>query len=210
MNKSLLPTALTAVVLLLGGCVVEAGYDARSTEYGVATRANQVAQDAYGLSNERLRDLGKDFSSNTQDTVTFDFNRSNLDAAARTALDGQAKWLRARPGVRMTIIGHTDLVGSNSYNNRLGLRRARAVLRYLTRKGVSRRRLAAIASRGEREPVVQTEERERRNRRTITTVSGFYRNYVGTGLDGEYAARVYDGYQAGKVGVTAADSTAIN
>ncbi|MEM9141094.1 MAG: OmpA family protein, partial [Pseudomonadota bacterium] len=92
----------------------------------------------------------------------------------------------------------------------LGLRRARTVLRYLTRQGVSRRRLDAVASRGEREPVVQTEQRERRNRRTVTTVAGFARNYVGTGIDGEYAARVYDQYQAGQFEVNEADSAEIN
>ena len=107
----------------------------------------------------------------------------------------------------MTIVGHTDLVGTERYNQRLGLRRARAVLSYLTRRGVSRRRLDAVASRGETEPVVQTTQRERRNRRTVTTVAGFARNYVGTGLDGEYAARVYDTYQAGRFGVESVNST---
>lgn len=210
MRKSLLPTSLLGAVLLVAGCATEAGLDARSSEYGVANKANFAAQDAYNLTNARLRDLAVDFAASTQDTVTFAFNRSNLDRAARNALDGQAQWLRANPNVRMTIIGHTDKVGSNAYNDRLGLRRARNVLRYLTRKGVSRRRLDAVASRGEREPVVNTETRERRNRRTVTTVAGFSRNYVGTGIDGIYAARVYDTYQAGRFDVTEAQSDEVN
>ena len=206
MMKSRLSVAILSMAVLVGGCAVEAGRDSITTEFGKANLANFAAQDAYNLSNQRLKDLSKDFMANTQDTVTFAFDRSSLDATARKALDGQAAWLRAHPEVRMTIIGHTDLVGSNRYNDRLGLRRARNVLRYLTRKGVSRRRLEAVASRGEREPVVQTQARERRNRRTITTVAGFARNYVGTGLDGEYSARVYDTYQSGAFGVDNANA----
>lgn len=198
MKKSLLSIAMLSAAALVSGCASEAGRDRVYNQFGPATAANFAAQDAYNLSNQRLKDLGKDFAANTQDTVTFAFDRAGLDANARRALDGQAAWLRANPEVRMTIIGHTDLVGSNRYNQGLGLRRARAVLRYLTRKGVSRRRLEAVASRGETQPVVQTEQRERRNRRTVTTVAGFARNYVGNGLDGVYAARVYDQYQAGQ------------
>ncbi len=52
--------------------------------------------------------------------------------------------------------------------------------------------------------MVQTEERERRNRRTVTSVAGFERHYVGDGLDGQYAHRVYQTYVSGKVGVAQA------
>jgi len=207
MGKRLLSIAgLLAAGALMAGCATQAGGDRRADEYGVATAANFAAQDAYNESNQRLRDLSADFRANTQDTVTFAFDRATLDTTARRALDGQAAWLRANPEVRMTIVGHTDLVGTDRYNRGLGLRRARAVLRYLTRQGVSRRRLDAIVSRGEQEPIVPTEARERRNRRAVTTVAGFARNYVGTGLDGEYAARVYDTYQAGNFGVSPAES----
>lgn len=200
MMKHLLRLAgVVAVSGLAVGCTVEAGGDSLDTQYGVASKANFDTQDAYNQSRGRLRDLAADFRTNTQDTVTFAFNRSNLDAQARRALDGQAAWLRENPSVRMTVLGHTDLVGSNRYNRALGLRRARAVVRYLSRRGISRKRLDAVASRGESEPVVQTEARERRNRRTVTTVAGFARNFVGTGIDGEYAARIYDSYQAGSL-----------
>ena len=101
----------------------------------------------------------------------------------------------------MAVIGHTDKVGSEAYNDRLGLRRARAVVNYLVRHGIARERLDAVESRGEREPVVDTEERERRNRRAVTMVVGFERQYVGTGLDGKAAERIYRRYVAGTIGV---------
>jgi len=208
--RYLITGSLVSVAVLLSACAREAGDHPTSPIYGQALQANFEAQDAYNQSNERLRNLAEDFRNNTQDTVTFAFNRANIDATARKALDGQAKWLREHPNVRMTIVGHTDLVGSERYNDRLGLRRARAVIAYLSRRGVSRKRLDAVESQGERNPVVQTDQRERRNRRAMTTVAGFARNYVGTGLDGEVAQRVYDTYQSGNFSVTEAESSDIN
>lgn len=197
--KNSISAALLLSALSVAGCV-EVGTHPDVVAYGASTTANFALQDAYNESNQRLRDLARDFAANTQDTVTFDFDKAGLDAAARQALATQVAWLKANKDVKMTILGHTDLVGSERYNRGLGLRRARAVLRYLSGQGISRRRLEALASRGETEPVVPTDQRERRNRRTVTSVSGFARNYVGTGLDGEYAARVYDQYQTGNLG----------
>lgn len=208
--KALISTAMIVSGLSLAACSGPAGDRYSDPDRGTATRANFQAQDAYNFSNQRLKDLGKDFMVNAQDTVTFAFDRSNLDATARQALDTQVAWLKKHPEVRMTILGHTDLVGSERYNQGLGLRRARRVLSYLASRGISRGRLKALASRGEREPVVQTTERERRNRRSVTSVAGFARNYVGTGLDGEYAARQYDNYQSGNLSVSDADSGEVN
>ncbi len=209
--RYLITGSLLSVAMLVTACGgPEVGFHRTSAVYGQATQVNFETQDAYGQNAERLKNLANDFRANTQDTVTFAFNRATIDSTARKALDGQAKWLRDHPAVRMTIVGHTDLVGSERYNDRLGLRRARAVISYLSRRGVSRKRLDAVESQGERSPVVQTEKRERRNRRAITTVAGFERNFVGTGLDGEVAQRVYDTYQSGNFSVTEADSGEAN
>ncbi len=208
--KSVYILALAGITAVAGCAGGPVGIDATSQEYGVAGRSAELRQIAYGQSEERLRDLSRDFKANVKDTVTFAFNSAALDASARQALDGQAEWLKKHPTVRMTLVGHTDLVGSERYNQRLGLRRARTALNYLVRKGVSRKRLLAVESRGEREPVVQTEDRERRNRRSITFVSGFGPGYVGTGLDGEYSALVFDRYQAGSIGVEDASSDTVN
>ncbi len=204
--KSIITLSLLAAATIASGCAREAGYEPVLEVYGNATRANYNAQDAYGLSDERLRSLNDSFRQDATDTITFAFDRATLDSTARVALDSQVSWLKANKAVRMTIIGHADRVGSERYNDTIGLRRARAVLAYLTRNGISKKRLEAISSRGEREPVVQTEERERRNRRAQTFVSGFARNFVGTGMDGEVAARLYDNYQSGNFAVTDADA----
>ncbi|MEM9369580.1 MAG: OmpA family protein [Pseudomonadota bacterium] len=193
---------LTTASFMFAGTIAltacgEAGYPDRVSGYGNEVNGNLFTQIAYKDPSDRLRDLAIDFAAETMDTVNFAFDRSNLDSSARTALRGQAKWLREHPDVRMTITGHTDLVGSERYNDGLGLRRARNVVAYLVSQGVSRSRLDAVASLGETEPIVQTEDRERRNRRAVTTVAGFERNFIGDGMDGEVAQRVYDSYQRG-------------
>ncbi len=60
-----------------------------------------------------------------------------------------------------------------------------------------------------------TTGRERSNRRAVTHVAGAGRAGAGragegSGLDGTYAARLYDAYQAGRIGATAAEPIAIN
>ena len=203
--------AITAIALTaLAGCAQEAGQGGTSPWFGEASAMNLAAQVAYVAGDAGLRNLSNEFQASTDEVVTFAFDQADLDATARQALDGQARWLRDNPQVHMTIVGHTDLVGSERYNYGLGLRRAKAALEYLVAQGVSRDRLDAIESRGEQDPVVPTTSRERRNRRAITMVAGYADGYVGTGLDGEYAQRIYNVYQAGQAGVQEATSDVIN
>ena len=207
--RKLTTLAVLATGMTLAACsslTGPAGEGSTSHLYGIATAQNINAQIAYGDPAGRIRALNEAFRAASEDTVTFDFNNSGLDSAARTALNGQVKWLKANPHVRMTIVGHVDLVGSDRYNDRLGLSRARAVVGYLVSHGISRGRLDAVESRGEHEPVVQTEDRERRNRRTVTSVAGFDRSYVGDGMDGELAARLYNRYQGSGVAVAEASA----
>jgi len=210
MLKSITMIAVLGSAVALAGCTQPAGTGALSERYGEAVAFNSATQVAYKNPEDFLIALDRLFAAETQNTVTFAFNKANLDRTARKALDGQAAWLRAHPEVRMTITGHTDAVGAEAYNDRLGLRRAKAALRYLVRRGVSASRLDAVESRGESELLVETENRERRNRRAVTQVAGFVRNYVGTGMEGELAQILYDVYQANEVEVREAESEADN
>jgi peptidoglycan-associated lipoprotein len=137
--------------------------------------------------------LADRFVAEVPTTITFAFNSATLDPEARAILRQQAHFIRTFPEVHFSVYGHTDLVGSQSYNQQLGLRRARAVVDFLVSQGVDRGRLDALVSRGESEPLVATQDQERRNRRTVTEVSGFVR---GNPLvhDGRYAQIVYRAY----------------
>lgn len=154
---------------------------------------NQSAQIAYG-SEQRLKNLGTAFSNQVPTMVNFAFNQSALDPEARRVLGLQADWIKRHPNVRFSVHGHTDQVGSNRYNNALGLRRARNSVNYLVSLGVNRSQLRALVSRGETQPLVASGGPERLNRRAVTGVSGFLQGYRGAGMDGKRAVIVYNEY----------------
>ncbi len=170
----------------------EAGAAVDTGEFGNATMNNTMIltspeQFAVNLANRFAREIPT--------TVNFAFNSSVLDESARATLRKQADWIRQFPEVRFRVYGHTDLVGSNAYNLRLGQRRADAAVAYLSSQGISRSRLEAVVSFGETRPIVVTQNPERQNRRTVTEVSGFLKRHP-TVLDGKYAQIIYRDYVA--------------
>lgn len=143
--------------------------------------------------------LAQRFAEEVPTTINFAFNSATLDPEAQAVLRQQAAFIRQFPEVRFSVYGHTDLVGSNAYNQRLGQRRARAAVNYLVGLGIERSRLDALVSLGETQPIVATQSEERRNRRTVTEVTGFVRNHPMV-LDGRYAQIVYRAYSGGEGG----------
>ena len=137
--------------------------------------------------------LATRFANEVPSTITFAFNSAELSESARNTLRGQARWIRQFPEVRFRVYGHTDLVGSNSYNKALGLRRAKAAVAYLVSQGIGSARLEAVASFGKTRPVVQTNSPEERNRRTVTEVSGFVDSHPMV-MNGKYAAIIFREY----------------
>ena len=77
--------------------------------------------------------------------VYFDYDQSSLSDAARASLNGHASWIRAHPGVKVTVEGHCDERGTVEYNLALGEQRARATKDYLVSLGIPAGRLSAIS-----------------------------------------------------------------
>lgn len=61
---------------------------------------------------------------------------------------------------KVNIVGYTDRIGSEEYNQKLSERRAEAVKTYLVDKGVEAQRLVT-EGKGEKDPVVQCDEKNR-------------------------------------------------
>lgn len=205
---------LTAAVVLatLSACTDTSGFDRElgssidDGQFGNATMNNHLVQTGQ---NGTMINLQRRFASEVDTTVNFAFNSAVLDDAAKATLARQASWILQFPEVRFKVFGHTDLVGSNAYNQRLGLRRAQAAVQYLVSQGISRSRLEATVSLGETQPVVATPEMERRNRRTVTEVSGFVEAGADSELNGKYAAIIFREYVASAVPPTAVTDTAV-
>ncbi len=100
-------------------------------------------------------------------SVLFGFDKAKLRPIAKTRLRQVAGVLEEQaPDRRIEVIGHTDSLGKEAYNEQLSLRRAEVVRAYLVRSGLSSSRVQAIG-RGETEPVAPNDTAEGRasNRR---------------------------------------------
>ena len=104
--------------------------------------------------------------------VTFAFDRDTLDQNAQALLNAQVAWMAERPELQFSVTGHADKVGNPDYNLDLGQRRAKRVLEYLVAAGIERDRLEALVSQGEDDPLIETENPERLNRRVTIEVAG--------------------------------------
>jgi len=83
--------------------------------------------------------------------VHFDFDKYNLRTEAPKSIDTVLAILRQYPTVVVSVEGHTDSIGTEAYNMRLGQRRAETVRAYLIEQGVAPYRLRP-RSYGENKP----------------------------------------------------------
>jgi outer membrane protein OmpA-like peptidoglycan-associated protein len=84
--------------------------------------------------------------------ITFAFNRFDVQPQFQSTLNQVAQTLNAYPATMIDVLGHTDSVGSDAYNQRLSEQRAQAVGSYLMARGVSQARIA-IRGYGETMPI---------------------------------------------------------
>lgn len=75
--------------------------------------------------------------------VQFETATAEIKASSSPLLDEVVGVLTDAPDIRLAVHGHTDSRGSAAYNRELSLRRARAVVDYLARKGIAPSRLEA-------------------------------------------------------------------
>lgn len=97
-----------------------------------------------------------------KDKILFDFNSAELKSGSRAALQKMADVFKKYDKTDMTVTGHTDNVGTASYNLQLSERRAKAVADYLASLGVGRERMRIMGFGLER-PVASNDSAEGRS-----------------------------------------------
>jgi len=110
--------------------------------------------------------------------LRFEFNSANLAAADKQELDVVNQQIEAfRPLLRqnvahMNVIGHTDSVGPEAYNQKLSERRAQAVADYFATEGEVPQETLRVSGRGESEPIASndTDAGRAQNRRVVIEV----------------------------------------
>jgi outer membrane protein OmpA-like peptidoglycan-associated protein len=104
-------------------------------------------------------------------TLFFLEAQDELTPESRQVLRQVLDEVARRPGAEVEVVGHTDRVGPGANNDRLSVRRAERVRDELAQLGVAADRVQ-VSGRGEREPLVPTEDEvaEPRNRRVEISI----------------------------------------
>jgi len=131
-------------------------------------QAKELKQNIPGATVERV---GEGIQVTFASGLLFDTASDAIRGNARANLDELARSLDKYDGSNLLIVGHTDDVGSESYNQDLSERRADSARRFLVSRNVDPYRIET-SGRGETEPVASndTDSGRARNRRVEVAI----------------------------------------
>ena len=106
------------------------------------------------------------------ESIYFDYRKDKIRPDQQKVLLRHAERLKARPAVKLTLMGHCDDRGTTQFNRMLGAKRAERVMHFLIDQGVAPERLRVL-SLGEEQPVDRgrNDAARARNRRVAFAVS---------------------------------------
>jgi outer membrane protein OmpA-like peptidoglycan-associated protein len=131
-------------------------------------QARELEQNIEGAKVERV---GEGIAVTFESGLLYDFDSDVVRSEARSNLRKLAQSLDKYPGTDLMILGHTDAVGSQAYNQGLSERRARAAASYLIAQGVAGTRIKTRGL-GETDPIGsnETEAGRQANRRVEVAI----------------------------------------
>jgi peptidoglycan-associated lipoprotein len=151
--------------------------DTRITEVkGTAEKAVELGSTALSKAESAEKAAkGKVLWTTTlsDDSVKFTFDGNKVPSEAQAILDDLASKVKGMDkGVYLEIEGHTDNIGSETYNEHLGELRAEAVRDYLAEKAGIPLHVMNVISFGESKPVAEnnTAQGRAKNRRVVVRV----------------------------------------
>jgi len=98
-------------------------------------------------------------ANNVMKSIYFDTDKFKLRPEAIKTLQANANYLKANPGVTVSVEGNCDSRNTDEYNMVLGQNRADAGKNYLVKQGIATARIATV-SYGERKPVAPNDSPE--------------------------------------------------
>lgn len=151
----------TALVAIIGATV--GGVSGAVIGNQMDKQAEEIRKTVPDANVERVGEgIIVEFSSN----ILFGFDQASLSDEVKTNLNKLVYVLNSYPDTNIEIQAHTDSKGSNAYNQTLSEQRAKAVLSYLSAKGIAYNRLT-IRGFGEDSPKYsnQSKNGQEKNRR---------------------------------------------
>jgi len=142
-----------------------------------------IRMSAQGLDTQATKDDWEE--------INFEYNSSVLVDGFPSLLR-LAELLKAHPGYKVQVEGHTDRLGGNGYNDKLGMARANSVRDFLVKYGASANQIQ-VSTRGKLDPkyagqkgtYARTDEARWMNRRVGLTVTDEQGRTVGAGGAGD-------------------------
>ncbi len=131
----------------------------------------QTVSDSTIIRADSLALLNESVPKNLLIYFEFDKVKFKLDSHSEIRISEIKNWLEKNPSSTLIVTGHTDLVGTNDYNHKLGLKRAEVFKKYLVTIGIPSAKILTD-SKGENEPLGDylTEEGRAMNRRTELSI----------------------------------------
>ena len=132
-------------------------------------RENTIRINALELKNLEIKDTEAPKEMTVvldERALNFDFDKSNVKPQYYELLNNLKDFIEQN-NYEVTIVGHTDSVGSNQYNFGLSRRRAESVKAKLLEFGLAEERIVGIEAMGEEQPIAtnDTSEGRAQNRR---------------------------------------------
>jgi len=127
---------------------------------------DKQAEELAKIPGAKTERVGDQIRVTFESAILFDFDSAMLKVSSQDQLKQMAEVFKKYPDTEIVISGHTDNRGSESYNQKLSERRAKAVRDFLVDQGIDPGRLTVVGY-GELRPVASndTEEGRRLNRR---------------------------------------------
>src|SRR5699024_9963243 len=124
--------------------------------------------------------LGLDEPVILDSDLAFEFGSADLTPQGARQIDMYVPSLAYRHPTRLEVVGHTDRIGNDDYNQKLSLRRAETVAQRLLMSGKFKDDVVRTRGMGSRDPVVQCPDTDRQtlidclapNPRSVIRVTG--------------------------------------
>ncbi len=140
----------------------------------IGRRMDRQAQELEGELGQgaEVSRVGEGIAVTFASGILFPFNSDQVLPAGRSNLDELAQSLQRYPETEVLIVGHTDDVGSDTYNMGLSLRRAESSKNYLVSRGIQPGRIRT-SGRGETEPIASNADESGRSQNRRVEVAIF-------------------------------------
>ncbi|MBX2882643.1 MAG: OmpA family protein [Granulosicoccus sp.] len=165
---SILTTPATSSVQVMGkSTAVDAAMDDKALlNHELILASNHTAAatisapEASSPSNDMIPEALGAFPASTEiddnyaipSPVQFNFDSSKLSNSASSQLEPLAQHMMENPELSVTLIGHTDSIGPEQYNQLLSEHRAETIRKYLLQMGIDRK-MIKVRGAGEKRPI---------------------------------------------------------